>query len=138
MCRQTLPKHSRLLKRRQFLYVSRNGLRCYGSQVIFQICPSGYVGACKLGITVSRKFGKANRRNYFKRIVREAFRQQRHNLPPCQIIVLPKSKHMPNFQDLLHDFIERVPLFLDKSTKNKTMPDGECSPKNELSPTASL
>lgn len=31
-------------------------------------------GFCRLGITVSRKYGGAVERNFFKRIVREAFR----------------------------------------------------------------
>ena len=35
----------------------------------------------RLGITVTRKFGKAVHRNHFKRIVREAFRHCQHLLP---------------------------------------------------------
>ncbi|ANH78727.1 Ribonuclease P protein component [Candidatus Chlamydia sanziniae] len=80
--------------------------------------PLRHSGICKLGITVSKKFGKAHLRNYFKRIVREAFRHIRHELPSCQIIVLPKThKHMPIFAELLQDFLHQVPEGLSKLTK---------------------
>jgi ribonuclease P protein component len=46
----------------------------------------------KLGLTVSRRYGKANKRNRFKRLVREAFRISQHELPPClHICVRPRS-----------------------------------------------
>lgn len=38
------------------------------------------LGHSRLGITVTRRHGKAVVRNYFKRIVREAYRLNRHQL----------------------------------------------------------
>ncbi|WP_375793929.1 ribonuclease P protein component [Chlamydia sp. 12-01] len=137
MQRSTLPKYARVLKRKQFLYISRSGSHCQGSQVIFHVAPSKYSGCCKLGITVSKKFGKAHKRNYFKRIVREAFRQQRHSLPACQIVVMPKNKQQPKFEELLQDFTQQVPEALNsKLAKNKPTTGVECSPKNEKCETA--
>ena len=45
----------------------------------------------KLGIAVSKRFGKAYERNRFKRLVREAFRQAKKELPPFFILVRPLS-----------------------------------------------
>jgi len=44
----------------------------------------------KLGITVTKKFGRAHERNRFKRMVREAFRTQQHKLAAnCIVHVFP-------------------------------------------------
>jgi ribonuclease P protein component len=46
----------------------------------------------KLGVTVSKRFGDAHRRNRFKRIVREAFRLSQHDFPTgYEINVKPRS-----------------------------------------------
>lgn len=98
----------------------------------FLVSPSRNSRCCKLGITVSKKFGKAHERNYFKRIVREAFRQQRHQLPVCQVVVMPKKKRIPKFHRLLQDFINSVPEALkNKLEKKDAMTDSEYSPRNE-------
>ncbi|GAB5403722.1 MAG: ribonuclease P protein component [Aureliella sp.] len=52
----------------------------------------------QLGLAVSKKVGNAPRRNRWKRLIREAFRQQRSSLPEgLQIVVRPKKGAKPDF-----------------------------------------
>lgn len=71
---QCLPKRLRLRKRGQFLHAQRVGSRVYTTHLIAYIAPNKG-RATRLGLTVSKKVGKAHIRNRIKRILREAFRR---------------------------------------------------------------
>lgn len=73
LSRKRLPKSHRLLKPAQF-----QAVRLQGKRFVTPAFLIGYrqtaASHSKLGLTVSKKFGKAHERNQFKRLVREAFR----------------------------------------------------------------
>ncbi|MFC2049113.1 ribonuclease P protein component [Chlamydiota bacterium] len=75
------PKAVRLLGAHQFRRVNKYGKTTGGKYLTIQVCVSKN-SSLKLGLTVSRKYGDAVRRNRFKRLVREAFRLSQHSLPP--------------------------------------------------------
>lgn len=86
------PKAARLLKRGQFQKVAREGTRLVGRVVSIQYINRNSAPYAKLGITISKKFGKAHVRNRFKRVVREAFRECAPKFPQgLEVHVLPRN-----------------------------------------------
>ena len=104
LANQSLPKKLRLRKRGQFLRLQRVGRRVYTTHLIAYIAPNKG-RATRLGLTVSKKVGKAYLRNRIKRILREAFRRShlrstngfdisviaRKERPPSQLNILIKE-----------------------------------------------
>jgi ribonuclease P protein component len=87
----TFPKKARLLKKREFQALLK-GEQWVGAALIFGY-RRGKNLSPRLGITVSRRFGKAYLRNRFKRVVREAFRHTSPGLPKdVEIHILPRHK----------------------------------------------
>ena len=70
----------RLTHGREFdaVFKARNSAR--GLRIIVHGLPNGLAWS-RLGLSVGRKFGNAVARNRFKRLCREAFRLQQHELP---------------------------------------------------------
>lgn len=97
------PKFLRILSRGQFQKVNREGKRLSGKVISLQYHQGPY--QAKLGITVSKKYGKAHDRNRFKRVVREAFRELYASIP--QGLVFNISPRLPKSeigkQDVLND-----------------------------------
>lgn len=89
---QGFPKAVRLRTRREFSRFSTPQLRFVGKAIIIEALEQ-QLGVTRLGITVSKRFGKANQRNRFKRIVREAFRRCLSQLPiGLDINVKPRNE----------------------------------------------
>ena len=98
------PKTLRVLARRHFQKIQTEGGRISGKILFFHYCKGQF--PTKIGITVSKKYGKSHERNYFKRLVREVFRENLTLLPQgIQFNVLPRRlKLLPSKQMILEDF----------------------------------
>jgi len=84
------PKSARLLTKAQFQSVIRSGRRFVGVGIVID-WRQGDASRPKLGITVSKRFGKAHDRNRFKRLIREVFRATAPNMPSgLEINVIPR------------------------------------------------
>jgi len=88
MARFCYRKTDRLLKRSEFLRVSRGGgTRLETKNFLIFLKPNQTL-LTRLGVTVTKKVGSAVTRNRIKRLVREFFRLHKHVLPQGQDMVV--------------------------------------------------
>ena len=100
------PKAARVLFKRHFQRIAKAGTKLSGFHILIQyrIHSLAYP---RLGITVSKKHGKAYKRNRFKRVVREAFRHCQHALPQdIEINVMPLHRQSIDTPSVIKDFLE--------------------------------
>ncbi len=76
---EALPKEKRLAKRREFLRVYETG-RKFFSRFTVVFFAANQLSHSRIGITATKKAGKANVRNRLKRWTREIYRRQREPL----------------------------------------------------------
>jgi len=88
MARFCYRKTDRLLKRREFLSVSRGGGTRLETQNFLIFLKPNQKALTRLGVTVTKKVGSAVTRNRIKRLVREFFRLNKHILPQGQDMVV--------------------------------------------------
>lgn len=116
------PRCLRLRRRREFLRVQRSGRKHHTRFFLVFVAPSGLgspgrrgrdqgappgsqLPSTRLGVTVTRKVGKAVKRNRIKRLVREAFRRERSALPPGldMVWVAKRDAVDTTFEAVVHD-----------------------------------
>lgn len=76
---QALPKQRRLAKRREFVRVYETGRKLFSRYSVLFFAPNG-LALSRIGVTATKKLGKANVRNRLKRWTREVYRRQREAL----------------------------------------------------------
>ncbi len=84
--RQKFRRRDRLCRKREFEAVLRRGMRVTDHRLIVWACANDG-GPPRLGLIVGRRVGNAPARNRAKRLLREAFRLTRHELPPGQDLI---------------------------------------------------
>jgi ribonuclease P protein component len=122
---ERFPRRLRLQRRREFLRVQRSGAKHHTRYFLVFVAPSALRGrgrapgvpaqapplatsglpATRLGVTVTRKVGKAVKRNRIKRLVREAFRREHHGLPAGldMVWVAKRDAIDTTFEAVVHD-----------------------------------
>jgi ribonuclease P protein component len=86
----SFPRESRLLTPKNFSFVFEQAIPAVSNHITILARHNG-LNTARLGITVpKKKVKKATDRNTIKRIIRESFRLQRHQLPNVDIIVIAK------------------------------------------------
>jgi ribonuclease P protein component len=103
---QKFPKSNRILKRGDFRRVYDKGRKIQARYfTAFVMLNSGH--QARLGITATRKIGKAVRRNRARRLMREAFRKNKWLVPPGVDIVVNVKQSLTeaSLSDAETDFI---------------------------------
>ena len=78
--RYQFTKADRIRKPSEYRRVAKQGIRDH-SECFIIVSRENHIQRSRLGITVSKKVGKAVKRNKIKRIIRETFRLNRRLLP---------------------------------------------------------
>ncbi|MFO7885782.1 MAG: ribonuclease P protein component [Desulfobacteraceae bacterium] len=89
----SFPRTHRLLKRNQFLKLSRNGNK-RSTRFFLAVFQEGEARNNRIGITVSKKIGKAIVRNRIKRFVREYYRNRKEIIPGNRDINIIAKKNV--------------------------------------------
>jgi ribonuclease P protein component len=105
--RPIYPRSKCLRRRRDFLRLQKQDHMIQGNYIY--IYYSSYTTKeTKIGITVSKKFGCAVKRNRIKRIIKEASRRRQHLIPKgLEIVIHPKKKtSQAKSYDIEKDFLD--------------------------------
>jgi ribonuclease P protein component len=101
-------KAQRLLKRSEYVHLSKEGRKISG-KVFWASVAEGRAGQTRLGITVTKRVGKAYQRNRIKRVIREYFRLNKHRfdtIHDINIIATREAAKQSNSQ--LNAHLERL------------------------------
>jgi ribonuclease P protein component len=96
----TLTREERLRRAADFRRVYDRRRSVSDALMIVYGCPND-LPHNRLGLSVSRKFGKATVRNRMRRLFREAFRLTKHDLPTgLDLILIPRCSEPPKLEEL--------------------------------------
>ncbi len=101
MAQLRFQKHQHMIAGRDFDAVFRGGSRARSDLFTIAVRPNGKAHS-RLGLSVGKRIWKsAVKRNYVRRVFREAFRTSQHELPPgLDIIMIPaRAKLVPNLAE---------------------------------------
>ena len=106
-----------LTKRRDFDAVFKAGASQASKYLVFYAKPNE-LNICRLGLSVSKKVGKAVTRNRLKRLLREAMRKGLRDFAPSFDFVLIARR--TSTEAVLDDFIRDIERFLLKLRHEKS------------------
>ncbi len=87
-----LPVACRMRRKREFDRAYQEGVRSRGNTILIVAAPSLNPVGARYGLSVSRKFSKsAVVRNRVRRVLREAFRLRRADLPALDLVLVPQD-----------------------------------------------
>jgi len=114
------PRHLRLVHKRDFERVYRDGLRARGATLLIVGSPNGLPHS-RLGLSVGKAIWKgAVERNRVRRIFRESFRLSQHDLPPGLDLILIPAR--PKLEPELAATCAELIVLAGKIARNEARP----------------
>lgn len=100
-----LPKQAKLVKTDDFSSVFSLRKRIANKYLVMRYC-TNCNGSARLGLIVAKKTAKlAVQRNYMRRVLRELFRLNQHQLPAVDLVIqVQKVFDKPDFLDIKQAF----------------------------------
>ena len=121
---EALPRQRRLAKRPEFVRVYETGQKQFSRYAVLFFAGNDLEHS-RIGITVTKKVGKANIRNRLKRWTREVYRRQREPLgldaPALDIVVNVKPNAAEtSFQDYRRDLTRVLERIVTEAARRKS------------------
>ncbi|MCD6281021.1 MAG: ribonuclease P protein component [Deltaproteobacteria bacterium] len=110
MSDERFPKEQRLRKTREFRHVENNKIaRIKTEHLIILVAPNHTAGT-RIGITASKKLGKAVRRNRVKRLLRECYRKNKALFTPGYdyVLIAKPGLEQAGYSDIYHEIAEAL------------------------------
>ncbi|ABM26896.1 MULTISPECIES: ribonuclease P protein component [Shewanella] len=108
MTSYTFTRELRLLTPAQFKSVFSNPIKASSAEITLLAIPNSEQHP-RLGLTVAKRYVKrANQRNRIKRIIRDSFRLNQHDIPHLDIVVLVRNGVMEMENAEINKLIEKL------------------------------
>jgi len=120
----SFPRRLRIVRENDFKKVFSEGGRARGAMLVVVVRENG-LPETRLGRSVGKSIGKsAVRRNRVRRVFREAFRLNRHELPPgVDVVMIPAvPKLVPDLAVVGRELVELVAKAMRKQRARKAVP----------------
>ncbi|MGI2067782.1 ribonuclease P protein component [Shewanella sp. MF08487] len=108
MTSYTFTRELRLLTPAQFKSVFSNPIKASSAEITLLAIPNSEQHP-RMGLTVAKRYVKrANQRNRIKRVIRDSFRLNQHDIPHLDIVVLVRNGVMEMENAEINKLIEKL------------------------------